>query len=146
VAQVPQHYLLRTSWVIGAGHNFVRTMASLAAKGVSPTVVDDQYGRLTFTTDLAAAIVYLLSTGAAPGTYNFTNPGPIASWCDIAKQVFELSGRSGDDVTPTSTEAHAAGKLTAPRPRHSALELAKIEATGLACAPWPQRLAEYLAN
>ena len=36
VATVPRHYLLRTSWVIGDGHNFVRTMASLADRGVAP--------------------------------------------------------------------------------------------------------------
>jgi dTDP-4-dehydrorhamnose 3,5-epimerase/reductase len=146
VAQVPQHYLLRSSWVIGAGHNFVRTMASLAEKGISPTVVEDQFGRLTFTADLAAAIVHLLSSGAKPGTYNFTNPGPVASWCDIAKLVFELSGRNPADVSGTSTEAYAAGKLTAPRPQHSALAMDKIEATGLVTVAWPQRLAEYLAH
>jgi dTDP-4-dehydrorhamnose 3,5-epimerase/reductase len=144
VAQVPQHYLLRTSWVIGAGHNFVRTMAGLAAKGISPTVVDDQHGRLTFTTDLAAAIVHLLSTEAAPGTYNFTNPGPIASWRQIASEVFTRCGRSGEDVSGISTQDYAAGKLTAPRPANSALALTKIEATGFTAPTWLERLDEYL--
>ncbi len=49
VATVPRHYIVRTSWVIGEGKNFVRTMASLAERGVDPRVVDDQIGRLTFT-------------------------------------------------------------------------------------------------
>ena len=31
VATTPRHYLLRTSWVVGDGHNFVRTMQRLAA-------------------------------------------------------------------------------------------------------------------
>ena len=31
VATVPHHYIVRTSWVIGDGRNFVRTMLSLAA-------------------------------------------------------------------------------------------------------------------
>ena len=146
IAQLPQHYLVRTSWVIGEGHNFVRTMAGLAAKGVSPTVVDDQLGRLTFTTDLAAGIVHLLSTQAEFGTYNLTNPGPVASWCEIAQEVFRLSGRDAADVTGISTEAYEAGKLTSPRPRNSALELAKITATGFQAEPWPQRLAAYLAG
>ena len=60
---LPRHYILRTSWVIGDGHNFVRTMAALADRGVRPGVVDDQYGRLTFTTDLARAIDHLLAVG-----------------------------------------------------------------------------------
>ncbi len=42
VATAPQHYILRTSWVIGDGPNFVRTMASLAERGVDPPVVSDQ--------------------------------------------------------------------------------------------------------
>ena len=36
VQTLPRHYLLRTSWLIGDGHNFVRTMAGLADRGISP--------------------------------------------------------------------------------------------------------------
>ena len=36
VATAPRHYVLRTSWVIGDGKNFVRTMQQLAANGVCP--------------------------------------------------------------------------------------------------------------
>ncbi len=39
-----KHYLLRTSWVVGEGKNFVATMASLAERGVDPAVVSDQWG------------------------------------------------------------------------------------------------------
>ena len=53
VGLAPRHYILRTSWVIGEGNNFVRTMRSLAEKGVSPSVVSDQVGRLTFTSELS---------------------------------------------------------------------------------------------
>ena len=130
VATWEQHYVVRTSWVVGEGKNFVATMAMLADKGVSPSVVDDQYGRLTFTQDLAAAIAHLLTSGAPYGTYNVTNSGPVQSWADIAADVFELRGRSRDDVTRVSTEQYAAGKEMAPRPTHSALDLAKITAVG----------------
>ena len=130
VGLAPRHYVLRTSWVIGEGANFVRTMQSLAAKGVSPSVVDDQVGRLTFTEELVRATRHLLEVGAAYGTYNVSNGGPATSWADLAKQVFVLSGRSADDVTPVSTEEYAAGKSLAPRPRGSVLDLAKLEATG----------------
>jgi len=60
VSLAPKHYLIRTSWVIGEGKNFVLTMKSLAEKGVKPSVVNDQIGRLTFTSDLADAIKNLL--------------------------------------------------------------------------------------
>src|SRR5699024_8463895 len=56
VATVPRHYIVRTSWVIGDGHNFVRTMKRLAKEGVSPKVVNDQHGRLTLAQDLAYGI------------------------------------------------------------------------------------------
>jgi len=145
VGQLAKHYLVRTSWVIGEGRNFVRTMAELAGKGINPSVVDDQFGRLTFTTDLAAGIVHLLQVAAPYGTYNLSNDGPVASWCDIAREVFTRCGRAAEDVVGQSTADYSAGKATAPRPRHSALELSKLRATGFAPALWTDRLTEYLS-
>jgi dTDP-4-dehydrorhamnose 3,5-epimerase len=60
VSLAPKFYILRTSWVIGEGKNFVRTMLELANKNISPTVVHDQIGRLTFTSELVRAIDHLL--------------------------------------------------------------------------------------
>ena len=145
VATWPRHYLVRTSWVIGEGHNFVRTMARLAAQGVQPAVVDDQFGRLTFTGDLAAGIVHLLDSGAAYGTYNLTNDGPVVSWFEIARRVFELSGAAASDVSPQTTADFAAGRLVSPRPRHSALTLAKIKAAGFVPRDADEALRAYLA-
>lgn len=145
VATLPRHWIVRTSWVIGDGNNFVRTMANLADKGVKPSVVGDQYGRLTFTTDLAAGIVHLISTHAPAGTYNLTNTGPTQSWADIAKRVFELRGRSADDVTEVTTEAYFADKPgMAPRPTHSTLALSKLAEAGFEPANADDRLREYL--
>ncbi|GAB2888653.1 sugar nucleotide-binding protein [Nocardioides pacificus] len=143
VTQAPRHYILRTSWVVGDGGNFVRTMQSLAAKGVSPSVVDDQIGRLTFTTELVRATRHLLDARVAYGVYNLSNAGEPTSWAALAKAVFELSGRSADDVTPISTEEYAAGKLLAPRPQHSALSLERIRATGFEPEDALQALARY---
>src|SRR5699024_4903818 len=36
VSAAGRHYLLRSSWVVGDGSNFVRTMASLAERGIDP--------------------------------------------------------------------------------------------------------------
>jgi dTDP-4-dehydrorhamnose reductase len=147
VSTTPRHYLVRTSWVIGDGNNFVRTMASLAEKGVKPSVVDDQIGRLTFTQDLAAGIKHLVDTHAEFGTYNLSNDGDPASWADIAKEVYQLVGKSADDVTPVTTTGYYAGKEgIAPRPLQSTLDLAKIKATGFVPREWRQALHEYLEN
>ena len=143
--QVTKHYLVRTTWVVGDGGNFVRTMAGLADRGVSPTVVDDQIGRLTFTADLAAGIAHLLRTRAPFGTYNLTHDGDPASWADVAAAVFEARGRCADDVKRTSTEAYFADKpQAAVRPLNSVLDLTKIRATGFVPREWQTALAEYL--
>ena len=146
VSVVPSHYIVRTSWVIGEGSNFVRTMAALAAKGVTPTVVDDQVGRLTFAEDLAAGIRHLLEVKAPFGTYNLTNDGEPQSWADVAADVYELVGAARGDVTGVSTEEYFRGKAAAPRPLNSVLELDKIKATGFAPADASQRLADYLRS
>ncbi len=65
MATAPRHYVLRTSWVIGDGKNFVRTMQQLADGGVTPSVVDDQVGRLTFTSELSRATRHLLDDRGA---------------------------------------------------------------------------------
>ncbi|MHA6513118.1 sugar nucleotide-binding protein [Tessaracoccus sp. Z1128] len=128
VATLPRHHILRTSWAIGEGPNFIRTMARLADAGASPSVVDDQYGRLTLADDLARAALHLLHS-APSGTYNVTSDGPTMSWYDIATAVFDARGASGR-VTRTDTATFTAGKPTAPRPRHSTLDLTALKATG----------------
>ena len=93
VGAAPRHYLLRTSWVVGDGPNFVRTMARLADEGATPSVVSDQVGRLTFTDELARATRHLLEHDAPYGTYHVTNGGPAMSWADVAREVFAVRGR-----------------------------------------------------
>jgi dTDP-4-dehydrorhamnose reductase/dTDP-4-dehydrorhamnose 3,5-epimerase len=146
-ATAPQHYIVRTSWVIGEGNNFVRTMASLAERGIDPSVVNDQIGRLSFTEDIAAGILHLLQSLAPFGTYNLTNSGEAASWADIAARVFELTGHDAERVTGVSTAEYFSGKEgIAPRPLNSVLQLEKIEATGFTARDWQEALSAYLVN
>lgn len=141
-----KHYLVRTSWVIGEGNNFVRTMKNLAEKGVKPSVVNDQIGRLTFTKDLANGIVHLLKNKSEYGTYNLSNTGDSVSWADIAKIVYEKSGKSPDDVSPVSTKEYYGEKTDiSPRPLQSTLSLDKIESTGFQPRDWREALDEYLS-
>ena len=153
VAGCPQHYILRSSWVIGDGRNFVKTMAALSDRCADPddslsqvTVVDDQLGRLTFTKDMAAAIFHLLGTHAAYGTYGCTGSGATRSWADIARAVFDARNGNGAAVCPVSTaEYYASAKgPVAPRPHHSTLSLSKLEAAGFHMPDWEEELGEYL--
>lgn len=146
-SMVPQHYIARTSWVIGEGKNFVRTMESLAERNIKPSVVSDQIGRLTFTEDLASGIKHLLDTKAPFGTYNITNDGESVSWADITKEIYKQCDKSADDVTPVTTEEYYAGKEgIAPRPLKSTLDITKIKSTGFIPRDWKQSLRDYLAK
>ena len=145
VSLLDKHYIVRTTWVIGEGKNFVRTMLGLAEKGISPTVVADQIGRLTFTDELVRAIDYLLTNGASFGVYNVTNDGPLASWADITRKIFELAGHNELTVTDTTTAEYFAGKDgIAPRPLGSDMSLDKIHAIGFGSQDWQEELSNYV--
>lgn len=144
VGSLPKHYILRTSWVIGQGHNFVRTMLDLGQRGVSPSVVNDQIGRLTFTSQLVAGIDHLLKNNCAFGTYNLTNDGTPASWADIARQIYD-SADFGLEVKGVSTAEYYAGKDNiAARPAKSSLDLTKIKSVGLIPADYHEALIKYV--
>lgn len=141
----PQHYIVRTTWVVGKGKNFIGTMWDLAHREVKPSVVSDQIGRLTFTEDLALAISYLLENNVEYGTYNMTNDGENVSWADIAKLVYIAAGKSAEDVTGVSTTEYYAGKEgIAPRPLQSEMDLTKIKGAGFTPRNWRDALDEYL--
>lgn len=147
VSTTPKHYIARTSWVIGDGNNFVRTMASLAEKGIKPSVVNDQIGRLTFTEDLAKGIKHLIESDAEYGTYNLSNSGSSASWAEIAAKVFELSGNDPQDVTGISTAEYYKDKEgIAPRPLQSTLNIDKISNAGFTPRDWETALRKYLTD
>ena len=147
VSIVPRHYILRTSWVIGDGNNFVRTMASLAERGIDPRVVNDQTGRLTFTDDIAATVRALLESEAPSGVYNVTSAGDPQTWYDIAREVFRLTGHDPDRVTGVSTAEYFTGTTgpVAPRPRNSVLDLDDVGGR-IRTLDGRERLAEYLGR
>lgn len=145
VGIAPLHFIIRASWVIGDGPNFVRTMTGLAAKNISPSVVNDQIGRLTFTSTLVEGIHHLLTSKADCGTYNLSDDGEPASWADVTRAVFKELGRDDLTVTDTTTEAYFADKpQSSPRPLQSTLDLSKIKATGFVIPEWRKSLAEYI--
>jgi dTDP-4-dehydrorhamnose 3,5-epimerase len=144
VRSAPRHFVLRTSWLIGDGNNFVRTMQRLATDGISPSVVGDQVGRLTFADELARATLHLLEVGAEYGSYHVSNAGDPTSRADVAAEVFRLSGRDPADVTPVTTAEYFRDRPgTSPRPLNSTLDLAKIESTGFEPRKAFEELAEY---
>lgn len=148
-ATAPRHYIARASWVVGDGKNFIETMKGLAERGVSPNVANDQIGRLTFTEDLAKAIHHLIRIEAPYGTYNVSNAGDPTNWAEIAKMTYKLTGHNPEDVKEISTEQYFAsqtadGRVIAPRPLQSTLNIDKIQGTGFAPRRWDEALQDYI--
>ena len=153
VSTCPRHYILRSSWVVGDGNNFVRTMTRLSDRCADlkdslneATVVNDQVGRLTFTDDMAKAIFHLLNTSAPFGTYNCTCSGDPSSWATIARRIFGLRNDNSTAVHPVTTAEYYADvrEPVAPRPDYSTLDLLKIESTGFSPESWKARLNNFV--
>ena len=143
-AKAPKHYIIRTDSVIGQGKNFVRTMLSLAEKGIAPTVVSDQIIRPTFTDQLALGIKHLIDKRADYGIYNLTNEGEPVSWADFTREIFNEADVDLKVTDTTFAEYFAGKEGIAPRPLNSVLDLGKIEATGFTPADWHKSLKEYI--
>ncbi|QGU03623.1 dTDP-4-dehydrorhamnose reductase [Corynebacterium comes] len=143
-ATAPRHYIVRTSWVVGDGKNFVDTMRDLAERDIQPQVVHDQKGRPTFSGDLARGIVHLLRTRPEYGIYHLTGGGDEVGFDELAMAVYTGLHRDPDMVHPVSSEQYFAGKAHAPRPSRSTLSTDKIEATGFVPQNWRVGLALYV--
>ena len=137
-------YVVRTAWLYGQhGPNFAATMLRLAASHDTVTVVNDQVGQPTWTSDLAAQLVALVDADAPAGIYHGTNSGR-ASWFDFARAVFSEAGLDPERVLPTDSAAFV---RPAPRPAFSVLGHDAWAAAGLApMRPWQEALAQASAE
>jgi len=146
VSLLPAHYIVRTSWLIGEGKNFVRTMLDLGNRGVNPAVISDDVGRPTFTSELVRAIDHLLKNRSPSGTYNVSNDGEVVSWADLTRAIFK-DARLNNSVTDTTDAQYYADKPNAaPRPKNSTFNLSKIHSTGFNSNNWQDDLNDYVAK
>jgi dTDP-4-dehydrorhamnose 3,5-epimerase len=91
--------------------------------------------------------VHLVASGAPYGTYHVTGGGEPASWADVARAVFTLSGHGDLRVTDTTTAEYFADKPhAARRPLNSVLDLSRAAAAGVQLPDWRERLAEYVRS
>ena len=145
VSLVPKHYIIRVSWVVGDGHNMPKTMKNLADIQIDPKVVNDQFGRLTFVSEISRATKHFLDNNVEYGLYNVTNDGPVKSWYEIAADVFEYAGHDRNRVQPISTEEYAKNKPGfAPRPLNSDMDLSKLRQTGFTPKDYTEMLENYV--
>jgi dTDP-4-dehydrorhamnose reductase len=126
VSILPQHYILRTSWLYSEyGNNFTKTMLKLGAEREELKIIADQVGTPTYAIDLAAAILDIITSGNENyGVYHYSNEG-VTSWYDFAKAIFDLSG-SKVKALPIRTSEYP---TRATRPAFSVMDKAKIKTT-----------------
>jgi dTDP-4-dehydrorhamnose reductase len=144
VSSVLKHYIVRTSWVMGQGKNFVRTMLGVDKLSSTLKVVADQDGRPTFVVELVRAIDHLLQTQSPFGIYNVSNGGKIVSWASLTREIFKNASINLEVLDITAKEYFANKEHAAARPAHSALSLDKIHSTGFDSHDWEDDLKSYI--
>lgn len=136
-------WVVRTAWVYGAhGNNFVKSMARLADKHETVSVVDDQRGSPTWTGDLAAGLLELAArvTGDDPPEAHVLHAtgGGATSWFEFAGAVFAELGLDPSRVRPCKSDEFP---RPAPRPSYSVLSDRAWRAAGLTpLRPWREAL------
>ena len=140
-----RHFVIRTCGLYGhrgsggKGTNFVETMLRLAREGKSIRVVGDQICTPSFTADMAAAALQIISTRDY-GLYHLTNAG-ACSWHEFATTIFGLSDLRVSVQAVTSREYAAA----AHRPAYSVLSMENLSRLGISPPrPWQDALSDYL--
>jgi dTDP-4-dehydrorhamnose reductase len=132
----PNHLIVRSSWLFGAGgKNFVETILRLADEGEELRVVDDQVGCPTFTGHLAEALL-TLAAGGDRGLRHVAGAGSC-SWFEFAREIID---RTGVDcpVRPCSTDEF-------PRPaRRPSYSVLGSELGSPALPAWQDGLDAYL--
>jgi len=144
------YLILRTSWMYSEfGHNFVRSIISLAKERETLEIVNDQIGSPTYARDLANCIIDIIIKSILnpkaylPGIYHYANQGSC-SWYEFAQEILDVVGIKTCKLVPISTDQFPA---VAKRPKYSVLDTTKIRASfGIGIPNWRDSLRECLSS
>lgn len=140
-----KYFILRTAWLYGDGHNFVKTMLKLSETHDELSVVCDQIGSPTSASELARMIHYLEPTDNY-GIFHATCEGQT-SWADFTEEIFRLAGKKVKVNHVTSAQYKEMNPASADRPAFSVLENYMIKQTSdFMMADWHDAIKEYLEN
>lgn len=135
------YYIIRTSWVFGQyGANFVFTMKRLADTMDKLSIVNDQFGRPTWTKTLAEFMIYVMTEKVSYGTYHLSNDNSC-SWYEFAKEI--LKDKTELEILPVTS---AEFPQKAERPKYSVLDLSQTKATGFEIPTWQEALHDFQAS
>ena len=139
LAAGPEHAIVRTAWLFGAGGpNFPDTMLRLARERGRLSVVVDQVGSPTWTGHLAVALVDCAETPERTGIFHAAGAGDGVSWHVLAQETVR---RAGLDV-PVDPVTSDAFPRPAPRPAWSVL--GSERPSPLVLPPWQDGLQAHL--
>ncbi|MER3496193.1 MAG: dTDP-4-dehydrorhamnose reductase [Armatimonadota bacterium] len=130
--------IVRTAWLFGDGPCFPRTMVRLYKEGRDLRVVNDQFGSPTWTRDVAAGLKTLME-GEPAGIYHVAG-SEVVSWHELAERSLRAWTGHRVPVTPITTDDFP---TAAPRPRYSALSIAKMAQLGYAPTPLDEALRAW---
>ncbi|HEU4887136.1 MAG TPA: sugar nucleotide-binding protein, partial [Thermoanaerobaculia bacterium] len=141
VAANPRAFIVRTSWVFGAGgRNFLSTVAARLAQGERVQAITDTFASATSVTDLVTRVAELVDRGHY-GTYQIVNEG-ICSYETFAREAARLV-QSTDDRIDTVTESSLARHAL--RPRWTPMRCLLSERLGFSpMRPWQESLGEFV--
>ena len=148
---LPEHVILRTSWVYGVhGDNFVKTMLRLGRERQVVQVVADQYGCPTYAADLAEAVLRIAAQVLEGrqvhwGIYHYCGQG-VTTWHGFAEKIFALASEyttlAVKRIEPITTAQYP---TVAKRPLNSALDCSLLaENYGIEQLPWVASLAKMI--
>ncbi len=136
-----RHYLVRTSWLFGAGRaSFPEKVLAAARRDGSLRLVTDEVASPTWTKDLAQAIARLIRHEAW-GTYHLTNSGSC-SRKEFGEEVLRLAGFH----VPVFATSQKEFGLPYKKPMNSTLANRRAAALGITLRPWQQALACHLGE
>ena len=135
--------IVRSSWIFGTGHNFIRTVLEASARG-PVRIVDDQRGRPTSAVAVATALAFLVDS-ELHGTIHVAGAGEPCTWADLAETALGLTGRAEQVVRiDTATYIAEANNVVAPRPPNSTLALTKAKGLGVPLLDWRRSVHDYM--
>lgn len=132
--------IIRSSWLYGLnGRNFVKTIINLAQNKKNIKIVDDQFGKPTYTYDLAQAVKVLMQYDQS-GIFHICNSG-YTSWSEFAEYFMEKMGGNNNIIGIPSEDFQTATK----RPRFSVLATNYFEnLTSYKMPAWQDAVSRYL--
>ncbi len=135
-----RYYIVRTSWMYGAGSsNFVHVIRQLAESGKPLAIVTDELGVPTYASDLARGMLELVEI-APYGTYHLVNSGQTSRY-GLARKVLDLCGYRSVQIHRILLEDYE--RASTP-PRNGVLQNRAAAALGISLRPWEAALQQFL--